>query len=550
MSRRLTPLAAALIAAPLAALASPQSAMDAEGPKNLSGFYDFYELPTSDVSGVGQLGSIACDLLTASLPAIYAGNFLLDCDGEVPHNETAIAVDPRDASHAAAGYHTYVRDVNGNRVISHVVGTVAVTRDGGASWHEVLPPTTPYQFTGDPALAFDSKGTLWFANIADHEGPGGSFTAPSVVVARSTDGGATWTNPVTVAPGRGAVTPGGAAKTVFQDKEWIAVDAGRASPWRDRAYVTWTSFQEVVAGKPSFRSPITTSRSDDGTAWSAPREISGSSPACVAALYGAAYECDLNQDSYPSVAPNGRVYVTFENFNTFAENQILAVRSDDGGRTFSAPSRVATVYDINYPSNVDGRDTLTGCQFRVSSVQNSAADPSDPSGNTAVVVWSDNRHGSPAATNADVFLARTRDGGATWRVYAVDASPNDQFYPWVAVAPDGRVDVGYMDRSWSTGQQTCEYGFTLARATFDAGGAMTIASRQRVDTALSDAGHARWFATCATDGRTRFIGDYNGVAVGPDGSTWTDWTDMRREVANPPSPVRNHGQHAVGDRTP
>ena len=51
------------------------------------------------------------------------------------------------------------------------------------------------------------------------------------------------------------------------------------------------------------------------------------------------------------------------------------------------------------------------------------------------------------------------------------------------------------------------------------------------------------------DVRSRFIGDYNGVAVGRDGATWSAWTDQRNVIPGLPAP-RDHGQHAVGDRTP
>ena len=519
------------------------------GPKK-SGFFDFPNL-AAESPGIGQVVTNTCSISSATQPAVYAGNMLLDCDGEVPHNETTVAVNPADPAHPVGGYHSYQLHFLGATAVTHVVGTVSATFDGGQSWREVTPPITPYQFTGDPALAFGTAGRLWFGNIADHEGPGGSFTSPSVVVATSDDGGLTWTGPVTVAAGKGAQTNGASGGiSVFQDKDFIAADrfAG-SSPFAGRAYVTWTSFQEMAtpAFFSFFRSPITTSSSDDGQVWSAPLEISGFGPFCTATISGQPNECDLNQDSYPTVAANGRVYVSFENFNTPAENQLLVVRSDDGGRTFSPPRRVGTIFDINYPSNADGRDTLTGCQMRISSTANSAADPGDPTGNTVYVTWSDNRNGTKTATNADVFLGRSTDGGRTWRTYPVDASANDQFYPWVSVGRNGRVDVGYMDR-FGTGQDRCLYGFTLTRLTFDAAGNATLVSRQKVSSADSIADRSRWFSA-TTAGNTRFIGDYNGVAVGPDGSTWSLWTDMRGVIPGAPT-GRDHGQHAVGARTP
>ena len=518
------------------------------GPQK-SSFDDFKE---GFELGLGIVDRFTCLVGAFTQPAVYAGNMLVDCDAEVPHNETTIIVNPNDPLHAAGGYHSYQLVPVGATIHQHVIGTASITLDGGRNWREVVPPITPYEFTGDPALAFDGAGRLYFANIADHEGQGaGNFTGPSVVVARSDDGGVTWTNPVTVASGRGGIDASGLGVEIFQDKEYIAADTNATSPHPNRVYVSWTSFQSKFSGGAApvfFRAPITVAVSDDGVSWSQGREVSGFSPSCVATFSGAPNECDLNQDSYPTVAPTGKTYISFENFNTRAENQLMVVSSNDGGATWSAPARIDTVFDINFPPNVDGRDTLTGCQLRVSATANAAADPSDPTGHTLYVVWADNRNGTAKRTNTDVFLARSTDGGATWHQVVVDSARNDQFFPWVAVAPDGRVDVGYMDRSYSTGQNVCQYGFTLSRLTFDARGRAQM-TRQRVDTGLSDPGHSRWFSA-TTNGNGRFIGDYNGVAVGQDGATWSLWTDQRNVVQNPPSPTRNHGQHAVGALTP
>jgi hypothetical protein len=51
-----------------------------------------------------------------------------------------------------------------------------------------------------------------------------------------------------------------------------------------------------------------------------------------------------------------------------------------------------------------------------------------------------------------------------------------------------------------------------------------------VDTQLSDPNRARWFSG-ATGGKTTFLGDYNGLAVGSDGIAHPFWTDMRRVIA-------------------
>lgn len=524
------------------------------GPQ-LSGFHDFKEATSEFQLGLGNVSKLSCTVGAATQPAIYSGNMLLDCDGEVPHNETAIAVDPNNPNHAIGGYHSYQRVPTGGVVHTHIFGTASVTFNKGVDWQEVVPPPSPFEFSGDPALAFNSNGRIYFANIADHEGQGfGNFTGPTVVVNFSDDGGLSWSPVQIVAPGQGGIDARDNGVEIFQDKEYIAADTSSSSGHRNRAYVTWSSFQSKLSNGAApffFRVPIMVSFSDDGVRWSAGKEISGFSPFCTATISGRPQECDLNQDSYPAVAPGGKVYVSFENFNTPTENQVMVVSSNDGGATWSSPVRVDTLFDINFPTNVDGRDTVTGCQLRYGVKANTATDPSDSTGNTVYVVWADNRNGGPKATdptNTDVFLARSTDGGSTWKVFTVDNSPNDQFYPWVAVAPNGRVDVGYMDRSYSAGQSECKYGFTVTRVAFDASGAISSKTRSRVDTGLSDPGHSRWFSA-TTNGNGRFIGDYNGIAIGSDGATLSLWTDQRNLVANPPSPTRNHGQHAVGALT-
>jgi len=506
-----------------------------------SGFYDFFDVTDEFGFGVGKIGKLDCTVGVTTQPAAYAGNRLIDCDGEVPHNETSIAVDPNNPNHAVGVYHSYQLVQTGGKLHVHIVGTPSVTFDGGNTWREVGTPITPYQFTGDPAVAFDSTGKLYFANIADHEGQGGAnFTGPSVVVASSSDGGLTWTNPVTVAKGQG--NAGSNGQLVFQDKQYLTADSNSASPFKNRVYVSWSSFQ---ISKTSFRVPIMFSRSDNGTSWSKGIEISGFNPACSAALFGAPNECDLNQFSYPTAAPNGTVYVGFQNFNTPAENQYMVVKSTNGGASFSNPVRVDTISDINLPTNVDGRNTLTGCQLRWSAPGNIAADPSDATGNTVYAVWADNRNGTSSATNTDVFLARSTNGGSSWTVFNIDSAANDQFYPWVDVSNSGRVDIGYMDRSYQPEVQgaACKYGFSLRRITFP-GGVFTPTPKVQVDTGLSNPGKSRWFSG-TTAGNSRFIGDYNGIAIGSDGKTWSLWTDQRADASNAIPPNQLKGQHAV-----
>src|SRR5207247_2206978 len=94
-----------------------------------------------------------------------------------------------------------------------------------------------------------------------------------------------------------------------------------------------------------LESPIFFSVSrDGGLTWSAPREISGAArPVCTFSSTPLPYDgrCREDQFAAPVVAPDGTVFVAFENGQAVNDgnlrNQYLVVRSTDGGATWSAP---------------------------------------------------------------------------------------------------------------------------------------------------------------------------------------------------------------------
>src|SRR5205085_4133421 len=98
---------------------------------------------------------------------------------------------------------------------------------------------------------------------------------------------------------------------------------------------------------------------DQARSWSAPKLIPGAASFCVGRPQNA---CSDNQGSEPTVNPTtGQLWVGFINGDTTDEDQYLVVTSTDGGNTFSPPSRVDTLYDVNEPRGVNGR---TDCNAR------------------------------------------------------------------------------------------------------------------------------------------------------------------------------------------
>ena len=450
-------------------------------------------------------------------------NTKLDCDDPFPNNEPDIEVDPANPQHVIASSNDY----------GSCCDQMYTTFDNGASWLTGDISRKSPQVTGsDPVTAFDRRnGTAIHSSLNySFQNSTGELCRGDLVVSVSTDGGVVWQPPTVVASGLGCDLSN---VQYFNDKEWIVTDNNPSSPFYGRTYLTWTRFD--AASGVSTRSAIFESHSDDGgKLWTKPQEISGSNASlCTFQVTGPAGECDENQFSVPTVGRDGTLYVAFENEQNEAlwepgevfDDQYLLVKSTDGGATWSNPTFVVGLEDgsRDYPINVNGRQTLTGYQVRVNSAGNIVASPRAGETGKLYLVFSDNRNGTHdvanPVTNTDVFLMTSTNGGASWSgPAAVDASPTDQWFPWVDVNPtNGTAGVLYHDR---VAADPSLYQTALRELP----GAKTI-----VSTAPSHPTRSRFFQagvpgceTCAT-----FHGDYINISYGSNGTAHMAWTDMR-----------------------
>jgi hypothetical protein len=450
-------------------------------------------------------------------------NYDLSC---FPQNETAVAINPRYHSNIVGGANDYQGDYN---------QFDASKSRGERLYGSVNPnPSNPegYNLTqSDPVFVYDRDGVAYNQEIAfawdDSNG---------VFVWRSTNGGFTWTRPCVPIgpagqqspddavcggpgdprqPGDGVITwnqdptPGVFNfDAPFDDKNWLAagprptgVEPVCFAPitrtpracdpdviGSDRLHATWTRFDLDGSAR------IYHSFSDDqARSWSLARPITQSANICRGFVDPATNECDDNQFSVPTVHPKtGLVGVAFENFNTLDENQYLFYRSRDGGVTWEGPFHVTPVFDVNYPRGATrpdcrargqaaSRAVLTNSCFRVNSGGAVVVDKRGGAfADDFYLVMSDNRNGTPASSNTDVFFFRSTDGGTTWvgptRVNNDRSVPptdrddpqetgnfgNDQWFPWIDVDEDGTLAVAFYDRrldensvahAWPTSRQ-------------------------------------------------------------------------------------------------
>jgi hypothetical protein len=284
----------------------------------------------------------------------------------------------------------------------------------------------------------------------------------------------------------------------------------------DRLYVTWTIFDVAGCNEANeFVSPcnarIWASYSDDqARSWSPPKEVSGSAQFCVGIGFLGPDRCDDNQFSVPTVHQHtGLLGVSFESFNTPHENQYLFARSRDGGNTFEGPFFVTPIFDVNFPraGAAGGRPDCTARGQQSGRIVYSNSCFRSNAGGAVVVdkrggefaddfylVMSDNRNGTRASSNADIFLFKSINGGSTWigptRVnsdpsvaapnrdcvpFLVDPGPpptiigpnpdcpstavfgNDQWWPWVDINNKGHLNVAFKDRRLDTNSVNHEW---------------------------------------------------------------------------------------------
>ena len=281
--------------------------------------------------------------------------------------------------------------------------------DGGRTWMRSAPTFSrcaggnagnggDYDRASDPWVTFAPDGTAFQSSLSftGQENQTGSSSA--VLVSRSSDGGRTWINPVTL------IRDGPEG---FNDKEAITADPTDAR----YAYVTW----DRLAGN---LGPTYFARTTNGSAtWETARAI-----------------FDPGSNNQIVVLPNGTL---IDFFTLFQPNPALAViHSTDKGVTWSAPIVIAQALALGVrdPENGTGvRDSATLGSIAVSRL------------GVLVATWQDSRFS--AGVRDGIALSLSTDGGLTWSTpVRVNRDPGvPAFSPTVTVRDDETIGVTYYD---------------------------------------------------------------------------------------------------------
>jgi hypothetical protein len=125
----------------------------------------------------------------------------------------------------------------------------ARSSDGGATWDvsSFLPGLTfnagpfagtnsPYERVSDPSVAYDAKHNVWMISSIPLLP---NLVVPTIFVSRSTDGGATFGNPVQIPP-----PP---SKKVNLDKNWTVCDNHPSSPFYGNCYTEFDTSARAIS---------------------------------------------------------------------------------------------------------------------------------------------------------------------------------------------------------------------------------------------------------------------------------------------------------------
>jgi hypothetical protein len=321
----------------------------------------------------------------------------------------------------------------------------AVTHNGGATWSTTFPHFSVcaggtaanggnYERSSDPWVTFSPNGVAHQISLSVNMV---NDPATAILVSRSTNGGDTWSEPITIAR-----DPSNVAPFLFNDKESITADPNDSR----FVYAIWdrlrfpsdrANFNAQHAF--SFRGDAIFSRTTDGGAsWEPARAIFA--PRALQSTIG----------HQIVVRPTGELVDLFTLFQGSGTNRpgssLAMMRSTDKGATWSAPE---VIHKIQFEGAFDPD---TGLPIRAEGFVPEVA--VDRSNGNLYATWQDIRFSGVD----QIAFSMSTDGGDTWSTPikvsqtppSADVGNEQAWVPAVHVSDDGTIAVTYYDFRFNT----------------------------------------------------------------------------------------------------
>jgi hypothetical protein len=388
--------------------------------------------------------------------------------------------------------------------------------DGGRSWNEVPLPFSScagpayhghvlqYDRASDPWVDIGPDGTAYSVSISFNA----NDNANAVGAATSTDGGRSWGTL------RSLITENPNDRSFpFDDKESVTADPVIAG----RAYAVWDRLQNVVC-PPGV--PPAQADSDD-------RVFRGGGQAAVAldcfigpTMFSMTTNGGKSWTKPQAIVPpsaneqtianqivvdprNGTLYDTYMYFSRDNTATVEDIVSHDGGKTWSGRQLVSESLVVGVT------DPATGYPIRTGDI---IPEPAiDPRNGRLYVVWQDPRFNQVDPNEDQLVISSSAFGGltGTWSDPAPvnDTSHRAAFTPAVKVLRGGRVAVQYYTFEGNGRGGTLPTSLVLRISDF---GTRFRDPERVVGT--------RFNMLAAPDAGGFFTGDYEGMAIGADGT--------------------------------
>jgi hypothetical protein len=398
----------------------------------------------------------------------YTVGATIDPTSTVPEAEEHIAVDPNNFNHLIAMISDF--SLNGGFNTSKY----AFSSNDGSSWSQHFVPLSGgfpatadghiWQANSDPVVAMDKLGNVYLANLY-LQVKGNKVTNDGYYVCSATLA----SGPTFKQSGCHAVRTSLTASSNVEDKDWIAAD-NSSSTFSGNVYASWTHFT-------SSTDAIWFSRSTNhGVNWSTPIRINPSS------------QDGAVQGSQVAVGPAGEVYVAYEVFLVSGQGRHYIAKSTNGGVSFGTPVPLTPAFN-----NLSFTATYRDNTFPALAV-------SPVSGKGFIYdVYTD----QPATNARTAFVRSTASGGLTFTspIRVNNSTTGQRLMPAVAADTNGVVHM-----SWFDTRNSSSTGLLDIYATFTTNNGSSFAPNARVTSVHINAGGAG------------FIGDYSGIAPGPNGT--------------------------------
>jgi len=345
--------------------------------------------------------------------------FAAGCDGVAPvgtlYTDTAaepyLAVNPVNPSNLIAAWQTNRWSNGGSQALG-----LAASFDGGTTWtltHAAFSRCSgggagnagDYARASDVWIAVSPNGVAYALSLSLTGAALTPGSASGMLVARSTDGGLTWSLPQPLIQ---------SGAQVLNDKGSITADPVDSN----FAYAVWDQLASMSPGPIYFARTI-----NGGVSWLPAQSIYDPGPG------------NQTFGNQIAVLP-GLVVDVFTEIDASSTTTVRAIQSHDHGANWSAPVTVSDLTVLGTVDPVSGTAVRDGSELVSVSVG---------PGGVIYVVWQDSRFSG--GQRDGIALTQSADGGATWSVpVQVNADPDAQaFTPTINVRADGVIAVTYFD---------------------------------------------------------------------------------------------------------